>query len=109
MSTSMSTILGLIFLGLANASVFLMFKLWGYPFDKETHTSAAPPKLMQLHRLIGYAYVLLYVIMMWHMVPRLWNYQVEIAAPYSRTPDARDYYRSADSHQDCHPSIFPAF
>jgi cytochrome c5 len=74
----MSAILGLIFLGLANASVFLMFKLWGYPFDEETHTSAAPPALMLLHRLIGYAYAILYVFMMWHMVPRLWNYQVEL-------------------------------
>ena len=78
MSTSMSAILGLIFLGLANASVFLMFKLWGYPFDKETHTSTAPPSLMLLHRLIGYAYAILYIFMMWHMVPRLWNYQVEL-------------------------------
>ena len=78
MSTSTSAILGLIFLGLANASVFLMFKLWGYPFDKETHTSAAPPSLMLLHRLIGYAYAILYIFMMWHMVPRLWNYQVEL-------------------------------
>ena len=78
MSTSMSAILGLIFLGLANASVFLMFKLWGYPFDKETRTSAAPPSLMLLHRLIGYAYAILYIFMMWHMVPRLWNYQVEL-------------------------------
>jgi cytochrome c5 len=78
MSTSVSAIFGLIFLGLANASVFLMFKLWGYPFDEETHTSAAPPALMLLHRLIGYAYAILYVFMMWHMVPRLWNYQVEL-------------------------------
>ena len=78
MSTSTSAILGLIFLGLANASVFLMFKLWGYPFDKETHKSEAPPALMLLHRLIGYAYAILYVFMMWHMVPRLWNYQVEL-------------------------------
>ena len=78
MSTSMSAILGLIFLGLANASVFLMFKLWGYPFNKETHTSEAPPSLMLLHRLIGYAYAILYIFMMWHMVPRLWNYQVEL-------------------------------
>ena len=78
MSTSMSAILGLIFLALANASVFLMFKLWGYPFDKETHKSEAPPALMLLHRLIGYAYAILYVFMMWHMVPRLWNYQVEL-------------------------------
>jgi hypothetical protein len=78
MSTSTSAILGLIFLGLANASVFLMFKLWGYPFDKETHKSEAPPSLMLLHRFIGYAYAILYVFMMWHMVPRLWNYQVEL-------------------------------
>ena len=78
MSTSTSAILGLIFLGLANVSVFLMFKLWGYPFDKKTRTSAAPPALMLLHRLIGYAYAVLYVFMMWHMVPRLWNYQVEL-------------------------------
>ena len=78
MSTSTSAILGLIFLGFANASVFLMFKLWGYPFDKETHKSEAPPALMLLHRLIGYTYAILYVFMMWHMVPRLWNYQVEL-------------------------------
>jgi mono/diheme cytochrome c family protein len=78
MSTSTSAILGLVFLGLANASVFLMYKLWGYPFDHETRKSEAPRSLMLVHRLIGYAYAILYVFMMWHMVPRLWNYQVEL-------------------------------
>ena len=78
MSTSTSAILGLIFLGLANASVFLMFKLWGYPFDKETHKSEAPRSLTLLHRCLGYAYAILYVFMMWYMVPRLWSYQVEL-------------------------------
>ncbi len=78
MSTATSTILGLIFLGLGNASVFLMYKLWGYPFDHETRTSAAPKSLMFIHRAIGYAYLILYIFMMWHMVPRLWNYQVEL-------------------------------
>ncbi len=78
MSTSTSAILGLIFLGLANASVFLMFKLWGYPFDKETHKSEAPRSLVLLHRCLGYAYAILYIFMMWHMIPRLWNYQVEL-------------------------------
>jgi mono/diheme cytochrome c family protein len=78
MSSSTSAILGLIFLGLANASVFLMFKLWGYPFDKETHKSEAPRSLMLLHRCLGYAYAVLYIFMMWYMVPRLWNYQVEL-------------------------------
>ena len=78
MSTATSTILGLVFFGLGNASVFLMYKLWGYPFDHETQTSSAPPTLMFIHRLIGYAYAILYVFMMWHMVPRLWNYQIEL-------------------------------
>ena len=78
MSTATSTILGLIFLGLGNASVFLMYKLWGYPFDHETRTSAAPKSLMLVHRAIGYAYLILYIFMMWHMVPRLWNYQIEL-------------------------------
>ena len=78
MSTATSTIFGLIFLGLANASVFLMYKLWGYPFDHETRTSAAPKSLMFIHRVIGYVYLILYIFMMWHMVPRLWNYQVEL-------------------------------
>ena len=78
MSASTSAILGLVFLGLANASVFLMFKLWGYPFDHEKHKSSAPPSLMLLHRCLGYAYAILYIFMMWHMIPRLWNYQVEL-------------------------------
>ena len=78
MSTGTSTILGLVFLGLGNASVFLMYKLWGYPFDHETRTSAAPKSLMFIHRAIGYAYLILYIFMMWYMVPRLWNYQVEL-------------------------------
>lgn len=78
MSSSMSAVLGLVFLGLANASVFLMFKLWGYPFNKETHKSEAPRSLTLLHRGLGYAYAILYVFMMWYMVPRLWNYQVEL-------------------------------
>ncbi len=78
MSIATSAILGIIFLGLGNASVFLMYKLWGYPFDHETRTSAAPKSLMFVHRAIGYAYLILYIFMMWHMVPRLWNYQVEL-------------------------------
>ena len=78
MSTATSTIFGLVFLILGNASVFLMYKLWGYPFDHETRTSSAPKSLMRIHRAIGYAYLILYIFMMWHMVPRLWNYQVEL-------------------------------
>jgi len=73
-----SATLGLVFLGLAFASVFLMFHLWGYPFDKVARKSAAPRSLMYLHRAIGYAYATVYVIMMIRMVPRMWEYQVEL-------------------------------
>ena len=74
MSTSTSAIPGLVFLGLRNAAVFLIYKLRGYPFDEETRISKVPLLLMSVHRLIGYAYGILYVFMMRHMVPRLWNY-----------------------------------
>ena len=75
---AITLILGLLFLVVGFAAVFLMFYLWGYPFDHATHTSAAPRSLMLLHRALGYVYVILYVIMMWKMVPRLWEYQVEL-------------------------------
>ena len=35
MDTYSHAILGTVFLLLAYASTFLMFKLWGYPFDKK--------------------------------------------------------------------------
>jgi mono/diheme cytochrome c family protein len=79
MGTYVNAVLGVLFLVLGMAAVFLMFHLWGYPFDKSTRTSAAPRWLMNLHRGIGYAYAILYVVMMWKMVPRLFAYQVEFA------------------------------
>ena len=80
MQTVTNSILGLVFLGLGIFLTFLMFKLWGYPFDHETHRSAAPPGLMRLHRMTGYVYLAIYVYLMWQMVPRLWTYQVEFPA-----------------------------
>lgn len=80
MDTYGNAILGVVFLLLAYASTFLMFKLWGYPFDKEKLKSTAPPALMLTHRLIGYAYLIIYLYFMAEMVPRLWNYQVEFPA-----------------------------
>lgn len=75
-----NTIFGLVFVGLALASTFLMYHLWGYPFDEERKKSHAPRRLTLLHRAMGYAYLAIYIAMMWHMVPRLWNYQVELPA-----------------------------
>ena len=75
---ALSLILGLLFLVVGIAAVFLMFHLWGYPFDHATRTSAAPRSLILLHRVLGFIYVILYLVMMWKMVPRLWEYQVEL-------------------------------
>jgi mono/diheme cytochrome c family protein len=72
--------LGILFLLLSAAGTFLMYKLWGYPFDHERLKSSAPPGLMRLHHLIGYAYGIIYIYMMSQMVPRLWMYQVEFPA-----------------------------
>lgn len=77
MDVVLSASLGILFLVVGTAAVFLMYYLWGFPFDHKTHTSSAPPSLMRLHRLLGWAYVLLYLVMMAEMVPRMWNYQVE--------------------------------
>lgn len=72
--------LGFGFAALAYAASFLMLHLWGYPFDKDRRKSAAPRWAMWLHRGLGYAFVMLYVLMMWRMVPRLWSYQIELPA-----------------------------
>jgi len=80
MNTITSASFGLLFLGLSFAATFLMFYLWGFPFDKATRTSAAPKSLMRLHRIIGYVYATVYIIMMTQMVPRMWQYQVELPA-----------------------------
>ena len=77
MSTAVSAFGGLLFLALAFAGTFLMYRIWGYPYDEQAGRSTAPASLVVTHRIIGMGYVLIYVLMMWHMVPRLLEYQVE--------------------------------
>lgn len=72
--------LGMLFAILGFTATFLMYHLWGYPFDKEKKRSEAPRSLMYLHRALGYAFVLCYVLLMWQMLPRMWEYQVEFPA-----------------------------
>ena len=79
LSALTNAILGVGFLVVGLAATFLMYYLWGYPFDHATLKSSAPPRLMILHRILGYGYVAIYVILMAQMVPRLWRYQVEFA------------------------------
>jgi mono/diheme cytochrome c family protein len=80
MNISFTATLGMLFALLGFAATFLMFHLWGYPFDKERRQSEAPPWARYLHRALGYLYAICYVIMMWHMLPRMWEYQVELPA-----------------------------
>jgi mono/diheme cytochrome c family protein len=73
-----NAVLGLLFVGVGAAASFLMFYLWGFPFDHATHKSDAPRPLMLLHRILGYIYAAIFVYLMIQMVPRLWNYQIEL-------------------------------
>jgi cytochrome c5 len=80
MNAIFNSLLGVAFLGVGAAATFLMYHLWGYPYDKENLRSSAPRGLTHLHRLLGYVYLILYVYFLVQMVPRLWNYQIEFPA-----------------------------
>jgi len=75
--TSLNATLGFTFLALGVLAAAIMYQLWGYPFDKEARKSEAPQWKMNIHRGVGFAYALVYVLLMIQMVPRLWEYQVE--------------------------------
>lgn len=79
-STLGNTIVGIVFLGLAAALTFLMFYVWKFPFDHERLKSSAPTRVIISHRLLGYLFVIIYIYIMWNMVPRLWSYQIELPA-----------------------------
>lgn len=79
-STLGNTLLGIVFLSLAAALTFLMFYVWKFPFDHESLKSSAPPRVIISHRLLGYLFVVIYIYIMWNMVPRLWSYQIELPA-----------------------------
>jgi len=76
-NTATTATLGVLFLLLSVATTLLMYYLWGFPFHKETRTSEAPRWLLRTHRIMGYTYAAIYVVMMTQMVPRMWQYQVE--------------------------------
>ncbi len=80
MPISVTATLGVLFLVLAFVSTYLMFRFWGYPYDKERKKSECPQWKMNIHRAVGYSYAGVYVVMMTQMVPRLWEYQVEFPA-----------------------------
>jgi mono/diheme cytochrome c family protein len=78
---ALSLALGIAFVVLAIALVLLQAWLWNPKYwDAALKKSNAPPRWMRVHRVLGYVYAGIYVVMMWHMVPRLWGYAIELPA-----------------------------
>ncbi len=81
MSTTLSMWLGIAFLFLAILAVLLQAWLWGPKFwNEEKKKTEAPRAWLRVHAFAGYAYGVIYVVMMWNMLPRLWEYQYELPA-----------------------------
>ncbi|MCR9162974.1 MAG: c-type cytochrome [Nannocystaceae bacterium] len=81
MSTTLSMWLGIAFLALAIIAVLLQAWLWGPKFwNEELKKTEAPKFWLRMHALAGYGYGAIYVVMMWNMLPRLWEYQYELPA-----------------------------
>ena len=86
MSTTISMWLGIAFLFLAIAATIIQAWLWSFPMVPDpggpdpNGKSTAPRAWTLTHRAMGLAYVIIYVVLMWEMVPRLWEYQFELPA-----------------------------
>jgi mono/diheme cytochrome c family protein len=81
MTTTISMWLGIAFLLLAIIAVLLQAWLWGPKFwDEAAKKTRAPRLWLRMHALAGYAYAVIYVVMMIYMLPRLWEYQYELPA-----------------------------
>ena len=80
MTSFENSIVGLVFIVIAGFLTFLMFYIWKFPYDHQKLKSDAPPVLIRIHRLLGLVYVAIYIFLMWQMVPRLWEYQIELPA-----------------------------
>lgn len=81
MSTTVSMWLGAAFLLLAIVAVLLQAWLWSPKFWNETTKKTEAPKAwLRVHKACGYTYGVIYLVMMWEMFPRLWEYQYELPA-----------------------------
>lgn len=81
MSTTLSMWLGIAFLLLCILAVLLQAWLWGPKFwDEHAKKTRAPKFWLRVHALVGYSYGIIYVVMMYFMLPRLWEYQYELPA-----------------------------
>lgn len=86
MSTTVSMWLGIAFVAIAILASVLQAWLWSFPMVPDpggpdpNGKSTAPQHWTNTHRLLGLAYVVIYVALMAEMVPRLWEYQYELPA-----------------------------
>jgi len=81
MSTTISMWLGILFLVLGIAAVVLQAWLWNPKYWDEVNKKTNAPKAgLMVHRWVGITFTVVYVVLMWEMVPRLWEYQVELPA-----------------------------
>lgn len=86
MSATVSMWLGISFLALAIGATVLQAWLWSFPMAPDpggpdpNGRSTAPRFWTNAHRVMGLAYLIIYVLMMTEMVPRLWEYQFELPA-----------------------------
>jgi len=78
--------LGIAFVFLGVSATILQAWLWRFPMAPDpggpdpNGKSTAPRSWTNVHRVIGLAFLVIYVVMMIQMVPRLWQYQVELPA-----------------------------
>ena len=80
-SATVNMVLGLLFVVLAIVAVLLQAWLWGPKFwDDVAKKTRAPRAWLRVHAVVGYTFAIIYVIMMYQMVPRLWHYQFELPA-----------------------------
>ena len=86
MSTTLSMWLGISFVLLGIIATVLQAWLWSFPMVPDpggpdpNGKSTAPRFWTSVHRMTGLAFVVIYVVLMVEMVPRLWEYQVELPA-----------------------------
>ena len=86
MGTTLSMWLGISFLALAVGATILQAWLWSFPMAPDpggpdpNGKTTAPRLWTNVHRGMGLAYTVIYFVMMWEMLPRLWEYQVELPA-----------------------------
>jgi len=82
MSAYTTTLLGLAMAVIAVVNALLMAWLWQFPMKpdpggRDPHgVSTAPRSWTNVHRALGYIFVLIYVALLFEMVPRMWEFRV---------------------------------